>query len=342
MSRNLNVEALTGRGEFYAFNWISPDVADPSTGKPRYGPAMVLRDLHHLSFKDEFEIVFEAMRGELGKNAWAKFEKAWKKKAEPREDKVFHELLKTKLAVTPDGQHMDGQIGSTVIGGRRIGTQIVEVEPRDSIMRRKRLGLPKEGNRELVHKIINLDWPIYAGEEQERANKSGVADPIPGRLGNAVKTFLGDESGALNTTVSNGSILLGVDALGDDLDEGTKGSVISGYTTAQPAGPDVAVSGQTKLFTCRTTGTVTFGAATDAGPGGIKTANAITDDTSADATNTLDWCRASSSNTDFVALDDMIDGSAGVGTFDWVFNTAAIVAGATVSITSWTITLPES
>lgn len=342
MARNLNVAALTGRGEFYALQWLSPDVTDPSTGKPRFGPALVLRDLHHLTFKDEFDVVFEAMRGELGKSAWARFEKAWKKKAEPREDKVFHDLLKTKLAVTPDGQHMDGAIGSTVMGGRRIGTQIVEVEAHDSIMRRKRLGLPKEGNRELVHKIINLDWPIYAGEEQERANKSGVADPIPGRLGNAIKTFLEDESGALAPSVSNESILLGANALGDNLDEGSKGSVISGYTTAQATDADTAVGAQTKLFTCRTTGTVTFGAATDAGPGGIKTANAITDDTSADATDTLVWCRASSSNTDFVALDDHIDGSAGVGTFDWVFNTAAIVSGGTVSITSWTITLPES
>lgn len=342
MSRALNTATLAARGEFYAVQWLSPDIVDPTTGKPRFGPAMVLRDLHNLAFKDEFDVVFEALNDNLGKSAWSKFEAAWKKIAAPREDGVFHELLKKKLAITPDGDHVDGIIGTTKIGGRRVGTHVVEVEAPDSIARRKRLGLPKTAkHRELTHKIVHLDWPIYAGEGHERAANSGVADPLPSALGNAARTFWQDESGALNTRVSNESVLLGANALVDNLDEGSLGAIIVGYTTPQATDPDTAVGGQTKLFTC-TCSVTAFGAATDAAPGALKTANAVTDDTSADATGTLDWIRASSSSVVDTALDDHIDGEADAGAgSDWDFNTAAIVSGATVSITSWTTTLPE-
>ncbi len=335
MTRAFNSAACAARGEFYALQWLSAEVPDPTTGKPRYGPAMVLRDLHNLCFKDEFEVVFAAMNDNLGIGAWAKFESAWKHHAEPREDAVFHELLKKKLAITPDGEHVDGVIGSTAIGGRRVGTAIVEVESPDSIARRKRLGLPKTAaNRETMHKIVHVDWPVYSGEGHERASNSGVADPLPP----------GAEPlplGALNTRVSNEAILLGANALCDQMDEGTLGGIIVGYTTAQATDPDTAVGGQTKLFTCTCSATC-FGVATDAAPGGLKTAAAITDDTSADATATLDWCRASSSSVADTALDDHIDGEADTTGSDWTFNTVAIVAGATVSITSWTCTLPES
>ena len=341
MTREFNAEVCAARGEYYAQQWLSRDEKGPK-GNPRFGPAMVLRDMHNLAYKDEYEVVMQGLRDNLGKGAWAKFEGAFKKIQKPREDKVFAEELKRRLAITPDGDHIEGVIGTVAVGGRRIGTQIIEVEAPDSIARRKRLGLPKTAeNRETRHKIVALDWPVYAGEEDERHAGSGVADPIPGPLGNAVKTFLEDESGALNTRVSNESILLGANAICDNVDEGTLGAIIVGYTTAQAVDPDTAIGAQVKLFTCTASATA-FGVATDAAPGGLKTANAITDDTSADATNTLDWCRASSSSVADTALDDHIDGEADTTGSDWTFNTVAIVAGATVSITSWTCTLPES
>ena len=145
--------------------------------------------------------------------------------------------------------------------------------------------------------------------------------------------------GALNTRASNESVLLGANALVDNLDEGSAGATIQGRTGAQPADPDTVVSG-TNLFTLTCSATA-FGAAADAAPGGIKTANAITDDTSADATGTLGYMRASSSNAADTPLDDHIDGEAGTSGADWNFNTLAIVAAATVSATSWTTTLPE-
>jgi hypothetical protein len=216
-----------------------------------------------------------------------------------------------------------------------VGTRIIEVEAPDSIARRKRLGLPKIAKyRELMHKVVNDDWPIYAGEGHERANDSGVADPLPP----------GAEPlpiGALNTRVSFESVALGANALCDNVDEGTLGAIIVGYTTAQATDPDTAIGAQTKLFTCTCSATA-FTGATDAAPGALKTASTITDDTSADATDTLDWCRVSSSSVADTALDDHIDGEADTAGSDWTFNTVAIVAGATVSITSWTCTLPES
>ena len=160
-------------------------------------------------------------------------------------------------------------------------------------------------------------------------------------MGNAIKTLLQDESGALNTSVSNESVLLGANALADNIDEGTLGALVVGYGDTIAVDADTAVGTQTKLFSCQQSTATTFGVAADAAPGGIKTANTFADDTSADATEQLNWCRASSSSSALVALDDHIDGSAGTATVDWVFNTVAIVTAATVALTSWTVTLPE-
>ena len=343
MSRNLSVSVLEDRAKFYAYQWLSPDVTDPSTGKPRFGPKLVLRDMQNLAYKDEFNVVYANMNDLMGKKAWADFEKEFKKIATPREDKVLAQELKRRLAIDPDGNHIDGMIGVTKVGGRRIGTKIVEVEPIWSIQRRQALGLPKKGNRQTIHKIVNDDWPIYAGEEQERASGNAKLDRIPGPIEAALTAFMEDESGALNTRVSSEAVIAGLDALVIRLDEGTLGSLIVGYATAQATDPDTAVGGQTKLFSCVTTGTVTFIApSTDAGGNALATANAITDDTSADATATLDWIRASSSSSSLVALDDHIDGEADTTGSDWTFNTVAIVTAATVSITSWTCSLSET
>ncbi len=343
MSRNLNVAVLEDRAKFYAQQWLSPDVAAPITGKPRFGPKLVLRDMQNLAYKDEFDVVYANLNEYMGKKAWAEFETAFKKIATPREDKVLAEELKRRLAVDLDGNHIEGVIGSTTVGGRRIGTKIVEVEPIWSIQRRQAMGLPKEGHRQTIHKIVNHDWPVYAGEEEERSRDSGVADRIPGRIEAKLTAFMEDESGALNTRVSSEAVIAGLDALVIRLDEGTLGSLIVGYATAQATDPDTAVGGQTKLFSCVTTGTVTFIApSTDAGGNALATANAITDDTSADATATLDWIRASASSSSLVALDDHIDGEADTSGSDWTFNTVAIVTAATVSITSWTCSLSET
>jgi hypothetical protein len=70
-----------------------------------------------------------------------------------------------------------------------------------------------------------------------------------------------------------------------------------------------------------------------AASGGVWTANAITNDSSADATGTASWFRAlTSSNT------PIIDGNVGTSGSDLNLNTTSIVTGGPVAISSWTIT----
>ena len=82
-----------------------------------------------------------------------------------------------------------------------------------------------------------------------------------------------------------------------------------------------------------------FGAATDANPGGLLTASAIADDTSADATGTAGYFRMRATGA---GADDVADGECSTAGADMNFNTTAITAGSTVSITSMTVTMPES
>ncbi len=72
-----------------------------------------------------------------------------------------------------------------------------------------------------------------------------------------------------------------------------------------------------------------FGAAA----AGVLTANAITDDTSADNTGTATWFRIVDSDDTFV-----LDGDAGVGSEALVLNTAAVTAGVNVEVSSLVLT----
>ena len=145
---------------------------------------------------------------------------------------------------------------------------------------------------------------------------------------------------ALNTRISNVAAKRACDAVVDSLDDGAGAAVIQGRTGTQPADPDTATTG-TNLFTLVCSDPA-FGSAADAAPGGRATASAITSDSSADATGTLAYCRASSTTDSITPLTSHIDGEAGTGTADFVMNTLAIVSGATVALSSWTVTMPES
>ncbi len=147
---------------------------------------------------------------------------------------------------------------------------------------------------------------------------------------------------ALNTRISNDSAILGLDALLVALDEGSAGAVIQGRSGSQPADPDTTVSG-TNLFTCTCQATA-FNGATDGTGKATAAADTIVDDSSADATGTLGYCRASGSSVADTPLAgaDHIDGEAGTSSADWIFNTLSIVSGSTVSISSWVVELPES
>lgn len=71
-----------------------------------------------------------------------------------------------------------------------------------------------------------------------------------------------------------------------------------------------------------------------AASGGVLTLNAITQDSSADATGTATWFRVVKSG----GSTHVLDGSVGTSGADLNLATTSIVAGAAVSVTSFTIT----
>jgi hypothetical protein len=120
-------------------------------------------------------------------------------------------------------------------------------------------------------------------------------------------------------------------ALNAALDTPCNGGFLQIYTGTQPATPDAALTSQTLLATLPLSATA-FGAAS----AGTKTANAVTS-ASATATGTATFFRVFKSD-DATAV---IDGSVGTASSDLVLNDVAITTGGTVSVTSWTISMPS-
>lgn len=75
-----------------------------------------------------------------------------------------------------------------------------------------------------------------------------------------------------------------------------------------------------------------------AASGGVLTLNAISDDASANATGTATWFRIVQSN----GTTHVLDGDVGTSGSDLNLNTTSIIATATVSISSFTITAPNA
>ena len=117
----------------------------------------------------------------------------------------------------------------------------------------------------------------------------------------------------------------GCNAIGDALNSGT----IQIRTGAQPTNVADAAAG-TLL------GTLTFGAtAFGASATGVKTANAITSDISADASGTAGYARLLDSGA---AIHSDADCAQGSGTFN--FDNSVIVAGGVIAVSSMTLTVP--
>ena len=131
---------------------------------------------------------------------------------------------------------------------------------------------------------------------------------------------------AANTHLSVASWNLALNAAIDVLNSG----FIEIYDGTQPATPDTAVSTQNKLAKLSLSATA-FGAAS----AGTKTANAITS-SAALLTGTAAWFRAFKSD-DTTAV---IDGSVGTSGADMTIATVSIVSGATISVSSWTVSMP--
>lgn len=103
------------------------------------------------------------------------------------------------------------------------------------------------------------------------------------------------------------------------------------YSGTRPTDADTALSGNTLLAEL-TMNATSFGAAS----GGVLTANAITSDSTADATGTATFARLLESDGT-TAIADFSVGTSGT---EIILNTTSIVAGAQVSISSMTITAP--
>lgn len=130
---------------------------------------------------------------------------------------------------------------------------------------------------------------------------------------------------ALNPKLTNLAANAAADAVAYLLDAGK----LRIYDGSQPATADTAIGAQVLLAE------LTFNA-TSAGAAvaGVLTFNAITSDSSADATGTAAWFRALKAD----GSTAVFDGSVGTATSDIVLNTTSIVLGAAVSISAFTYT----
>ena len=328
MARNLATETLDLAAKTWAGHFNLPSVYSKwNEDTAISGREWVMQSFFRADFKDEFAYLLPKFKARLGPDSLAEFEKEAMERFTPRDDTVFATLLADKLAIDPDGNHIPGKIGTVVVGQTKVGTRVTR------------------------HGMQDARWSLYAGEKEEREagnvrdrGKVGKgADPLPPE-----DTFWHDEQAhigiselyALNTNVSIAFAQAGIDASLALLDQGSVAGFVQGWSGAQPVDPNAADVG-TLLFSLTLTTPTPFGAATDAAPGALATAASITQDASADATLTVLYCRGSSSNSLFTVLNSHIDGEAGTSGADFNFNTVAIVSGATVDMTAWTVTQPQ-
>lgn len=127
----------------------------------------------------------------------------------------------------------------------------------------------------------------------------------------------------LNTQLANAT----VNGQADNLSARLNSGFLRIYDGAQPATADTALGAQVLLAE------LTFGAtAAPAAVNGLITFNAIAADASANATGTATWFRALQSNGTTVVMD----GSVGTATSNLNLSSVSIVAGGTVSVSSFT------
>lgn len=105
------------------------------------------------------------------------------------------------------------------------------------------------------------------------------------------------------------------------------------YDGTQPAGPGTAITTQV-LLTEITFNATAFGAAA----GGVATANAFTQDASANATGTASWYRTFKSD----GTTALMDGSIGTSGSNINMVSTSITGGQPVQVTGFTITFNKS
>lgn len=131
--------------------------------------------------------------------------------------------------------------------------------------------------------------------------------------------------------LSDAAIQAAANAVVDLIDAGAGAGTIQIRSGTRPATADTAATGT--LLATLTFSDPAFGNATTAG---VATASAITADSSADNTGTASWARILDSNS-----NPVMDISVGTSGAELNLDSVSIVAGGTVSVTSFTVTMPD-
>lgn len=322
MRKDFPTDVLDRAAARYAAQLMLPDRPHPTIeGRYLGGPSWVAACLFDADFKDEHEyLVGRLMDGSLlGSEGRAALEELAKQNFTKRDPKVFEALLKERLAVDLNGDHIEGFIGKV-----EVGTRIVNRVPRRLVG--PRTGLAVEG-------MFPEFWPIYMGEGDERSLPGGgVADPLP-------DTAEALDLGAAVSRINNAIAIVALDALLDQWDAGTSNAVIQFRSGAAPATVETAATGT--LAATLAFSDPAFAGATDQNPDAQAAAASITSDTSADATVTVGYGRNSTTNDGSTPITALQDVNAGETDECVIFNTADFVSGAQVDLTSYTQTLPE-
>lgn len=139
---------------------------------------------------------------------------------------------------------------------------------------------------------------------------------------------------ANNVYFSDTACEAGLDAVAALLNSGK----LEIYSGAQPTDANTAVGSQTKLATLTFSATAFPGSSSSGTPRKAScAANSITSDTNAAATGTAAWFRCYESDGTTVILDGTVDSSGA----DLNLSTTSIIAGGTVEVTGFTLSLPE-
>lgn len=136
---------------------------------------------------------------------------------------------------------------------------------------------------------------------------------------------------AADPRLTNAAASVMCDALVDSFDSGGP-ALLRIYDGTIPTTADTAIGAQVLLAELTFNATA-FGAASN----GVATAAAITSDSSANATGTATWGSIVSGGGTRI-----VDFTVGTSGEDLNLNTTSIVAAATVSVTSMTITMPKT
>lgn len=134
---------------------------------------------------------------------------------------------------------------------------------------------------------------------------------------------------ALDTQISTAARNAALDAVAALMN----GGFLRVYDGTKPAGPGTAITTQVLLSEHALSATA-FAAAS----GGSAVANAIADDTSANAGGNASWARFFASNGTTAVMDVTV----GTATSNLIIANVTIVAGATVKVTGYTLTMPAA